>query len=294
MKAIITGGAGFIGHHLVTSLLARGDQVLVIDDLSTGRADPTIYGRLLVHDITMPIRHDLEQFADASVMFHLAAKARVQPSIADPIYFNQTNVVGTLRMLWLAKELGIRRFVFASSSSVYGNCNTMPLSAEQTKPNPISPYGLQKLIGEQYCRLFSSLYGVDTVCLRFFNVYGDGMSHGQYAMVIQKFLDQRELGELLTIYGDGSHRRDFTHVSDIVRAVILAGDRKRPFEGKPLNVGRGSNVSVAEFAAMVGGPTRYLPAVPEPAETLAGIATTKTELSWEPVVDLQTWLESTG
>jgi len=292
MKYIITGGAGFIGSHLVDRLNAsEACDVTVIDDLSSGKNRAAIQ-RLYAHDVSLPLSPVLLEGSE--VLIHLAAKARVQPSIADPVFFNQTNVTGTLRMLWLAKRLGVRRFVFASSSSVYGEQSQMPLSVEQTEPRPVSPYGLQKWIGEQYCRLFSKLYGLDTVCLRFFNVYGSGMSHGQYAMVIQKFLDQRKRGEPLTIYGDGSHRRDFTWVGDVVDAILIAATREEPFGGMALNVGRGSNVSVAEWAEIVGGEVTHLPAVPEPSETLAAISRTKQELAgWHPTQTLQSWLAST-
>ena len=223
-KAIVTGGAGFIGSNLVDKLIDMGVEVHVIDDLSTG-FEKNINPKATFHKIDIStINPELTwyEFKNTDVIFHTAALARVQPSIEDPIPFDNVNVSGTLRMLKLAHNLGVKRFVYSASSSCYGNNKKFP-TPEEESTNPLSPYGLQKYIGEQYCKMFSEVYNLDTVSLRYFNVYGERMNlEGAYKLVIAIFADQMLNGKPLTINNDGEQRRDFTYVGDVVEANILA------------------------------------------------------------------------
>jgi len=290
MRCLVTGGAGFIGSHLVDALLARGDDVLVLDDLSTGTQANLPPMPVVIRDISETFDPHID-FEPIDVVFHLAAKARVQPSFTDLFSFHKANVTGTIMALRLAKHLQAKRFVFSSSSSVYGDySHCLPLAEKNRVPKPQSPYALQKLMGEMYCKIWSQIYGLDTVCLRYFNVYGDRMASGQYGMVLQRFLDLRAEGKPLTVRGDGENRRDYTFVGDVVQANILAADREKPFGGMPLNVGGGQNYSVNEIARMIGGTIEWVDAVDEPKATLADTSLALKELGWEPTVALPDWI----
>ena len=222
MKCVVTGGCGFIGTHLVDRLVRNGHQVTVLDDLSTGSleglnpsAEP-LYCSVTDAD-TLVAATD-----GADVVFHTAAWARIERSVADPVGTHAVNVTGTLNVLRAAHLNGVSRVVNSSSSSVYGDQSTH-LMREDMAPNPKSPYALQKLMGEQYAELFAGLFGMSIVSLRYFNVYGPGQpSDGQYALVIPRFLRMRREGNPLTVYGDGAQTRSYTHVSDVVEANLLA------------------------------------------------------------------------
>ena len=292
-KAIVTGGAGFIGSNLVDKLIDMGVEVHIIDDLSTGFKE-NINPKATFHKIDiskLDPKAAWYEFKDTDVIFHTAALARVQPSIENPIPFDKVNVGGTLRMLMLAHKLGVKRFIYSASSSCYGNNKIFP--TPETEPtNPISPYALQKYIGEQYCRMFSEIYNLDTVSLRYFNVYGERMSlEGAYKLVIPIFAEQMLKGKPLTINNDGEQRRDFTYVGDVVEANILAATREHNFKGDAFNIGNGNNFSVNELAEMFGGPTQYGNKVIEPFETLANNWKAKLELKWNPKGNLQTWIK---
>ena len=225
------------------------------------------------------------------MVFHTAALARVQPSIETPIPFDNVNVSGTLRMLKLAHNLGVKRFVYSASSSCYGNNENFP-TPETESTNPLSPYGLQKYIGEQYCKMFSEVYGLDTVSLRYFNVYGERTNlEGAYKLVIGIFADQMMKGNPLTITNDGEQRRDFTYVGDVVNANILAGTNTDDLKGESFNIGNGDNYSVNELADMFGGEKQYGDEVLEPYQTLADNSKAREILKWNPVGDLPTWVE---
>jgi len=289
-RCIVTGGAGFIGSNLVDALIKQGEEVLVIDNLSAGKKE-NINPRADFHQADI---RDLEKikplFEGMDYVFHLAAFPRVQPSIIDPITFNDINVNGTLNVLMAARDAKVKRVVYSASSSAYGDQEKMPL--EETMPaNPLSPYALQKYVGEMYCRLFSRIYGLPTVCLRYFNVYGHRQPlEGAYTLVIGIFVQQRLEGKPMTIVGDGEQRRDFTSVIDVARANILASKSDRVGHGEVINIGRGKNYSVNELAKMIGGPTVYLPPRIEPKGTLADNRLAKELLGWEPTVDLPDWL----
>lgn len=284
MKYLVTGGAGFIGSHLTRSLLEDGHEVCVVDNFSTGKRERIPIGAN-VYECDIRNLGALRTAMQGVVgVFHFAALPRVQFSIEHPIESHESNITGTLNVLLAAKDAGVKRFIYSASSSAYGDAETLP-AHEGLKPNPLSPYGLQKYVGEEYCKLFALLYGLETVSLRYFNVYGPGMAdEGAYNTVIAIFLRQQRSGEPLTITGDGEQRRDFTHVRDVVRANRLAMDSPGAGKGEVLNIGAGNNHSVNEVAKLIGGPTAQLPARIEPRETLADYSKAKALLGWEPTV----------
>jgi len=303
MKHIVTGGAGFIGSHLVKKLVEQGDEVVVIDNHSSSGGEllndnalkqsvKTISGDISYIKCQTGLHDKLTSaFEGADTVFHLAARARVQPSIENPILYNATNVEGTLNMLEYARKAKVRRFVFTSSSSLYGDTETFP-TPETLQPNPLSPYGLQKLIGEQYCQLYSRIHDMDTVCLRYFNVYGEGApTKGAYCLVMGIFIQQALEGKNLTIYGDGQQRRDFTYVGDVVNANILASKCSKKLSGEAFNIGNGDNRSVQEIADVFELPCDYLPARLEPKQTLADNSKAKEVLGWTPTGNVTEWLK---
>jgi UDP-glucose 4-epimerase len=225
------------------------------------------------------------------VVFHLAAKARVQPSIEDPALYNHVNVQGIVNMLKLSVDCGVKRFIFSSSSSVYGMTEKLP-SVEGDSKNPLSPYAAQKLIGEIYCKMFYEVYGLETVSLRYFNVYGERQPlEGAYALVMGIFAQQILDGEPMTINGDGEQRRDFTYVGDVVRANILTAWSQNVGKGEVINIGNGDNRSVNQLADLIGGDRIYRDPVVEPRETLADNSLAKELLLWEPLIMLEDWMD---
>tara|TARA_R110000803_G_scaffold204516_2_gene270619 strand:+ start:311 stop:1222 length:912 start_codon:yes stop_codon:yes gene_type:complete len=292
-KAIVTGGAGFIGSNLVDKLIDMGVEVHIIDNLSTG-FKKNLNSKAHFHKIDiseLDPNKSWDEFKDTDVIFHLAALARVQPSIEDPIPFDKVNIGGTLRMLKLAHNLGVARFVYSASSSAYGNATKFP-TPEEHSTNPLSPYGLQKYVGEQYCKMFSQVYGLDTVSLRYFNVYGERMSlEGAYKLAIPIFANQMLEGKPLTINNDGEQRRDFTYIEDVVNANILASTNPEDLEGEVFNIGNGDNYSVNELADMLGGGKSYGNKVIEPFQTLADNSKAALILNWEPKGSLPTWIK---
>ncbi|HZP44580.1 MAG TPA: NAD-dependent epimerase/dehydratase family protein [Candidatus Binataceae bacterium] len=284
---LVTGGAGFVGSHLVDALIAQGFRVRVIDNFVTGHRE-YLNDRAELRELDICDRAVLESaFDGVDCVFHTAARPRVMFAIEHPIEAHMNNVVGTLNVLMAARAAGVRRFVFSGSSSVYGDQPTLPLR-ESMAPAPLNPYALQKLAAEQYVRMFHRLYGMQTLTLRYFNVYGPRMAReGAYVTVIGVFLDQRRRGLPLTIHGDGEQTRDFTHVRDVVRANLLAMDSAIA-DGRAINIGRGENVSVRRIAAMVGGPLVHLEPRPGDArDTLADISQAREILGWVPEVSIE-------
>ncbi len=290
-KVIVTGGAGFIGSNLVDKLINVGIEVIIIDNLSTGKKE-NVNPKATLHvlDISRHKTQIEKIMAGVDTVFHTAAKARVQPSIEDPITYNEQNVTGTLNVLFAAHNAGVKRVIYSASSSAYGNANKFPTS--ETHPtNPLSPYGLQKYVGEQYCKMFSQVYGLDTVSLRYFNVYGNRMLfEGAYKLVLAVFIEQMLKGKPLTITNNGNQKRDFTHVEDIVEANILAATRKEDFNGDVFNIGNGKNYSINEVADMFKGKKIYGEKRIEPFETLADNTKAKLHLGWKPKGDLKKWI----
>ncbi len=286
-KALVTGGAGFIGSNLTDALIEQGFEVLVIDNLSNGKKENVNKkAKLYVRDI-----NDLGAieplFKGVDYVFHLAALPRVQFSIEEPDTANKTNVSGTLNVLMASQKAGVKRLIYSASSSVYGDQKKMPLK-ENFPAMPKSPYGLQKYIGELYCRLWSEIYGLSTVSLRYFNVYGPRLDpEGAYALVVGRFLKQRSFGEPMTITGDGEQTRDFTHVRDVVRANILAMSSKKVGHGEVINIGAGKNQSINLITKLIGGPVKYIPARLEPKHTLADNSLALKLLGWKPRVKIE-------
>ena len=293
-KAVVTGGAGFIGSNLVDELIKQGVEVIILDDLSTGKKENiNPKAKFINCDISKtPQSLLISYIKGADVVFHTAAKARVQPSIEDPLTFNKANVDGTLNMLYASYKAKISRFVYSASSSAYGNASKFP-TPEEHSTDPLSPYGLQKYIGEQYCKIFSKVYGLDTVSLRYFNVYGDRMLlEGAYCLVLGVFAKQMLEGKPLTINNDGEQRRDFTYVGDIVNANILAATHQEQLSGDVFNIGNGDNFSVNEVAKMFGGKTVKGKDVLEPFQTLADNSKASLILNWVPQGNLLIWIDN--
>ncbi len=303
MKVIVTGGAGFIGSHVAERLLKEGNEVTIIDDFSSGKEDNIAsfrnHPKLTVHKAD--ICDDLsELFKGVKAVFHLAALPRVQFSIAHPVETHEANVNGTLNLLELCRKTGVKRFVFSSSSSVYGDQERLPLT-EAMIPNPMSPYALHKLIGEYYCRFYYQFYGVETVCLRYFNVYGPRQNPSEsYACLIPKFIKMINAGQSPIINGDGKQTRDFAFISDVVEANMLAAQtKKKECFGNFFNIGGGANKSVNEVTDIILKMSKkdvkihHGPSVIEPHDTLADVSKAKKMLDWEPKVKFEEGMKKT-
>ena len=293
MKYVVVGGAGFIGSNIVDKLVEQNHEVVVIDNLSTGKREninPKV--KLEYIDISDPKqdKNMTEVMKGADSVFLLAAKARVQPSIENPVEYEINNTIGTLNVLKCASDAGVRRVVYSASSSAYGNTEKLP-SVESDPVNPLSPYGAQKYYGEVMCKMFSEVYGLETVSLRYFNIYGERQNvGGAYAMVIGIFVDQLLNGKPMTIRGDGEQRRDFTYVGDVVNANILASQSENVGNGEVINIGNGDNRSINEIADMIGDNKVNVDPVIEPPETLADNSKARELLGWEPKGNINTWI----
>lgn len=285
MNIVVTGGLGFIGSHIVNKLIIDGYNVSVVDNLYSGKIEKyNPKAMLWIKDICNTVELT-NIFKGADVVFHTAAMPRVPLSIEKPQETHHNNVNGTLSVLVAARDAGVKRVIYSASSSAYGQQKSLPLG-EELIPNPLNPYAAQKLMGEIYCKIFSQIYGLETICLRYFNCFGDGMDFdGAYASVIGKFLKQKKEGVPLTIAGDGKQTRDFTHVSDVVCANIAAMgiDKSQATNGGIINIGSGENHSVNEIANIVGGLFINIEGRKNEArDTLAYINKAKYVLNWEP------------
>ena len=292
MRCIVTGGAGFIGSNLVDKLIDGGHDVIIIDNLSTGKEENiNPNAKFYKKDITQMRRNsDFTMFEGVDVVFHTAALARVQPSIDDPVQFDKVNVGGTLQMLKASVDYGVKRFVYSASSSAYGNTDKLP--QKETDPtDPLSPYGVQKMVGEIYCTMFPKVYDIETVSLRYFNVYGERQSlEGAYCLVMGIFAQQRLNGKPMTINGDGEQRRDFTYVGDVVDANIRAATSDKVGNGEVINIGSCDNKSVNELADLIGGERIHREPVIEPFATLADNTKAKELLGWESKQNFEEWV----
>ena len=288
MKILVTGGAGFIGSHLVDKLIEDEHQVVVIDNLSTGKEE-FINPKAEFHKLDIRNLEEIKPlFKGIDVVFHLAAQPRIQPSIINPVESHSNNVVGTLNVLVASRDAKIKKFVYSASSSAYGDQKELPLK-EDMLPGPKSPYSVFKLRGEQYCKLFNELYDLPTISLRYFNVFGPRQSYeGAYATVIGIFLRQAKANQSLTIIGKGTQTRDFTSVRDVVSANILAMKSDKVGKGEVINIGTGKNYSINKIASLISDKVVYIP--PRSAEvqdTLADNSLAKKLLSWQPKVDIE-------
>ena len=293
MKYVVVGGAGFIGSNIVDKLVEQNHEVVIIDNLSTGKME-NINPKASVEYIDISNENEcpsmVEIMSGADSVFLLAAKARVQPSIENPVEYETNNTIGTLNVLKCASDAGVRRVVYSASSSAYGNTEKLP-SKESDPVNPLSPYGAQKYYGEVMCKMFSEVYGLETVSLRYFNIYGERQNvGGAYAMVIGIFVDQLLNGKPMTIRGDGEQRRDFTYVGDVVNANILASQSEKVGNGEVINIGNGDNRSINDIADMIGGERIHREPVIEPKETLADNSLAEKLLGWKPKGNIDTWI----
>jgi nucleoside-diphosphate-sugar epimerase len=289
MNICITGGAGFIGSNLYKELIKRGHTVRVIDNMSTGKLNNLPQGAtVVVKDICRVVPKDLDGI---DIVFHCAALARVQMSIQEPLRYNETNVTGSLKVFESARQAGVKRLVYSASSSAYGDTTEFP-TTENAPIGPMSPYALQKYIGELYCKQYSMLYNLETVCLRYFNVYGENMAtRGAYRTAIGIFKDLHKQGKPLTITNDGEQRRDFTYVKDVVSANILAMESNKIGKAEVFNIGNGDNYSVNEIAKAFGGEKEFIGDVIEPRITLADNTKAKEILGWKTTQDAVEWIK---
>lgn len=291
MRCIVTGAAGFIGSHLVDDLLAEGHSVLGIDDLSTGRtknlaaASANSAFQFLEKNIRDLSKSDLA-LESCDWFFHLAGRADLVPSIVNPEDYFQVNVEGTFRALQLARELGVKRFLYAASSTCYGIPDTYP-TPESTPCKPEHPYALTKLMGEEMVMHWHRVYQLPTVSLRLFNVYGPrSRTTGAYGAVFGVFLRQKLAGVPFTVVGDGSQTRDFTFVSDVASAFVATA--KSNISGEIMNVGSGHTYAVNRLVELLGGEKTTIPRRPgEPDCTFADTAKIRARVGWQPSVPLE-------
>ncbi|TSC95194.1 MAG: UDP-glucose 4-epimerase [Parcubacteria group bacterium Licking1014_1] len=291
-KYLVTGGAGFIGSHLVDKLIENGHKVAVIDNLSTGdKKNLNPKADFQKADICN-FKKIKPLFGGIDFVFHLAAIARVPISVERPVETSEVNILGTINVFKAAAEANVKRVVFASSSSVYGNQKILPLK-EDMVPNPLSPYALQKLVGEQVAKLFTNLYNMPIISLRYFNVYGPRVDfNSDYSLVIGKFLKLKSQKKPLTIFRDGGQTRGFCYVDDVVTANIKAMEAKKLKGGEVINVGSVESYSVNHLAKLIGGEIKYLPPrIGDVIHTKADITLAKEFLSWEPKVSLEEGLK---
>ena len=293
MKYVVTGGAGFIGSNLVDRLVSQNHEVHVIDNFISGQKQncnkSAIYHKYDISD-TKNNKIFIKIMKGASIVFHTAALARVQLSILEPIKYETNNTLGTINILKAAVEAKVKRLVYSASSSAYGDSSNLPLNENQ-QSKPLSPYAAQKYYGEIYCQMFTEMFDIETVCLRYFNVFGENQNlGGPYATVVGIFLNQLEEGKPMTIFGDGKNKRDYTYVGDVIDANMLASESPNVGNGEIINIGTGTNISVNELAELIGEKKVYLKAIREPKETLADITKAKSLLNWTPKVRLQDWI----
>lgn len=290
-RCLVTGGAGFIGSHLVDRLLADGEQVVVLDNFSTGRPanlqHHTGHPRLTVHEVDIAAAEQIAPlFAGVEHVYHLAALADIVPSIETPLKYHRANVDGTAAVLEAARAAGVARLVYAASSSCYGLPDQFP-TPESAALRPMYPYALTKLVGEQYVLHWQRTYQLPCVSLRLFNVYGPrSRTRGTYGAVFGVFLAQKLAGKPFTVVGDGTQTRDFTFVIDVVDAFVRAA--RSSLDGAVMNVGSGGTYSINRLVELLGGEVVYIPKRPgEPDCTFADTTQLRDRLGWQPTVSFE-------
>ena len=296
MISLVTGAAGFIGSNLVDYLLEQGHTVVSVDNES---ANNEKFHWTHENGMALNVKGDITDykfmknvFTGVDYVFHLAAESRLQPAIENPIGAVEKNCVGTTVMLQCAREVGVKRFVYSSTSSAYGN---NPYPNVETQPDDcLNPYSASKAAGEKFCKMYTDLYGLETVILRYFNVFGQrSPARGQYAPVIGIFQRQKEAGEPLTLVGDGSQKRDFIHVEDVARANYIAatadlGDHI----GEVFNIGSGKNYSIKDIADVISDNQVFIPKRSGEMETtLADITKVESVMGWKPEIDVLEWIK---
>jgi UDP-glucose 4-epimerase len=294
MKCIVTGGAGFIGSHLVDQLIKKGYKTVVIDDLSAGKKE-NLNPKADFYQLDICDFEKIKPlFKGVDYVFHLAAIPRVPVSIEDPVGTSKINVLGTINVFKAAADNKIKKIVFASSSAVYGD-QDKPLLKESMILNPKSPYGLQKLIGEQFAKLFVDIYKTPIVCLRYFNCYGPRIDfNSEYSLVLGRFLKLKKEGKPLTIFGSGNQMRAFCYVADVAEANIKAAESKKIKGGEIINIGHKKSYSINYLSRLIGGKIKYLPQRQgDIFSSWADITLAKKLLRWEPKYSLEQGLKET-
>jgi UDP-glucose 4-epimerase len=293
-KSIVTGGAGFIGSNLVNFLIDQGQEVIVIDNESS-KTSSKFNWNTLAHNYKLDIcdyNSIFPLFEGVDYVYHLAAESRIPLSIESPVQNVRTNVLGTVNVLQCSRSNSVKRLMFSSTSSIYGR-NSTP-NKESQQADCLNPYSVSKYSAENLCRMYSELFGLETVIFRYFNVYGPKEpNYGPYAPVVGIFIKQNSIGEPLTVVGDGKQKRDFTHVQDVVEANFMASTASIPKElfGTVFNVGSGTNHSILELAKMISLNHEFIPARKgEMRDTLADITKIKNVIGWEPKKNLKSYI----
>jgi UDP-glucose 4-epimerase len=293
MNCLVTGGAGFIGSNLVDKLIEDGNTVVCIDNESAECHDQFYWNdNAINYKLDICKYDDMEKiFNNIDYVFHVASDARIQPAILNPKKSIENNILGTLNMLELSRKNNVKRFIYSSTSSAYGKKSSIP-NIEYQPSDPLTPYSTAKVFGENLCRVYYNLYGVQTLSFRYFNVYGNRQPlKGQYAPVIGLFQKQLKNNQPLTIVGNGEQRRDFTHVSDIVEANIAALSMEDGF-GEVYNIGYGKNYSIIEIANMLSDNITFIPPrIGEVDQTLSSTEKFRSKTSWTPKISLDQWIK---
>ena len=299
-RALVTGGAGFIGSNLVDKLIDEGYEVVVIDNESSSANSQFYYNKKAQnHNINITDQRECGKvFADfkPEYVFHLAAHSRIPIAIKNPIESCDVNVVGTCNMLQQSRKHGVKRFMFSSTSSVYGLINKCPLREDMLR-DCLNPYSVSKAAAEDLCKMYYNLFNLETVIFRYFNVYGERQPlKGQYAPLIGIFQKQKDAGEPMTIVGNGKQTRDFTYVGDVIKANLLAASSDNPdVLGEVFNVGTGKNYSVLDVADIIDGKRVFIDSRPgEARDTLADLTKSKELLNYTPGVDLKDWIKASS
>ena len=296
MIYLVTGGAGFIGSHIIRGLLERGEQVRVLDNFATGKREHLVplQGRIEVIEGDIRYLNNVQEATkSADYVIHLAALPSVARSVRTPIESNDVNVHGTLNLLIAARDAGVKRVIYAASSSAYGNSPTLP-KVETMPSDPLSPYAINKLAGELYCKVFTKVYGLEAVSLRYFNVFGPRQDpSSQYSAVIPRFIQALLAGEQPVIFGDGEHSRDFTYVQNVVEASLLACTAPG-VAGETINVACGQRVTLNKLVEMICGhlgknitPRYEEPRAGDVRHSLADITKAETLLRYKPVIGME-------
>lgn len=293
MKALVTGGAGFIGSNLVDSLIEKGWDVIVIDNLSSEAHEQFYFNNKAIYyeydicdfELIKPL------FKGIDYVFHLAAESRIQPAILNPTHAITVNSVGTCNVLQAAREAKCDRVIYSSTSAAYGLKNSPPLKEDMPK-DCLNPYSVSKVNGEELCKMYNDLFGLKTISFRYFNVYGNRQcTKGQYAPVIGLFLKQKSEGKPMTVVGDGLQTRDYTNIKDVVNANILATKCVEGF-GEVYNIGTGKDYSILDLCNFIGGKYEHIPErIGECRFTCADNSKSKNILKWEPQVKLEDYFK---